>query len=225
MLFTPLVRLWLLVSAFATAAGWILSALGQLNRTGYAISFAAFAAFVFFFRQELGFNSGNRTSRWKKFRRRFRRPLPLCFAALALVIFIGGAWYAPTQYTALNYRLERVLQWLAHGQWWWIHSPHSAVNTRSCGIEWLTAPLLLFTQSDRALFLLNFIPFLLLPGLIFSVFIRLGVRGRVAWQWMWLLPTGYTFIIQAGSAANDTFPTIYVLAAVHFAAPNWCISR
>jgi hypothetical protein len=225
MSFIPLARLWLWASAFATAAGWILSALGQLNRLGYAISFAGFVVFVFIFRNELGFNSGNRTSRWRKFLRQFRRPLPLCFASLAVLIFIGGACYAPTQYTALNYRLERVLQWLAHGQWWWIHSPNCRLNTRACGFEWMMAPLLLFTRSDRALFLLNFIPFLLLPGLVFSVFTRLGVRARVAWQWMWLLPTGYTFIIQAGSIANDAFPAVYALAAMDFAARAWVSRR
>ena len=60
--------------------------------------------------------------------------------------------YAPTNYTGLNYRLPRVLQWLAHGQWWWIHTPNYRMNDRACGIEWLTAPLLLFTKSDRACF-------------------------------------------------------------------------
>ncbi len=225
MSFRPFIRLWLWVSALATAAGWILSALGQLNRPGYAISFAGFAVFVFFFRTELGFNPGNRTSRLKKIRRRFRRPLPLCFAVLAVLIFLGGAMYAPTNYTGLNYRLARVLQWLAHGQWHWIHTPNFRMNDRACGIEWLTAPLLLFTKSDRVLFLLNFIPFLLLPGLIFSVFTRLGVRARVAWQWMWLLPTGYTFILQAGSIANDTFPAVYALAALDFGARAWVSRR
>jgi hypothetical protein len=95
------------------------------------------------------------------------------------------------------------------------------MNDRACGIEWLSAPLLLFTHSDRMLFLLNFVPFLLLPGLIFSLCRRLGVAGRVAWQWMWLLPTGYNFLLQAGSAGNDTFPTVYALAAVDFALRAW----
>jgi hypothetical protein len=99
------------------------------------------------------------------------------------------------------------------------------MNDRACGIEWLTAPLLLFTRSDRALFLVNFIPFLLLPGLVFSVFTRLGVRARVAWQWMWLLPTGYNFLLQAGSIANDTFPAIYALAALDFGARAWVSRR
>jgi hypothetical protein len=221
MSFVPLIRLWLWVSAFAVAAGWTLSALGQLNRAGYGIAFAAFVIFVLAGRRELGLVPGGKFFCWKKIRRRFRRPLPLCFAALAVLIFLGGALYPPSNYTGLSYREARVLQWLAHGHWFWVHTANYRMNDRACGIEWLTAPLLLFTKSDRALFLVNFIPFLLLPGLVFSVFTRLGVRARAAWQWMWLLPTGYDFLLQAGSIANDTFPTIYALAAVDFAARAW----
>ena len=143
--------------------------------------------------------------------------LPLCFAALAILIFIGGAIYPPDNYTGLTYRAGRVLQWLAHGGWFWIHTTDFRMNDRACGIEWLSAPVLLFTHSTRGLFLINFLPFLLLPGLIFSVFTRLGVRARVAWHWMWLLPTGYTFLLQAGGMANDTFPAVYALAAMDFA--------
>ena len=91
--------------------------------------------------------------------------------------------------------------------------------------EWLTAPVLLFIRSDRPLFLINFMPFLLMPGLTFSVFTRLGVRPRVAWHWMWLLPTGYNFLLQAGSLANDTFPTVYALAAVDFGLRAWVSRR
>jgi hypothetical protein len=38
---------------------------------------------------------------------------------------------------------------------------------------------------------------------------------------MWLLPTGYNFLLQAGSIGNDTFPTIYALAAVDFGLRAW----
>ncbi len=219
MSFVPLVRLWLWISAFASAAGWTLSACGQLNRAGYAIAFIAFAILIFAARKEL-FPAGTKFSA-NKFLRRFRRPLPLCFAVLVVLIFLGGVIHPPTNYTGLSYRLPRALQWLAHGGWFWIHTPVFRMNDRACGMEWLSAPLLLFTKSDRALFLLNFIPFLLLPGLVFSIFTRLGVRTRVAWQWMWLLPTGYDFLLQAGSIANDTFPTVYALAAVDFAERAW----
>ena len=126
---------------------------------------------------------------------------------------------------ALTYHIPRVLQWLAEGRWHWIHTPVERMNYSGCDFEWLSAPLLLFTKSDRALFLLNFIPFLLLPGLVFSVFTRLGVRARVAWQWMWLLPTGYIFLLQAGSAGNDAFSTVYALAAIDFGCRAWASRR
>ncbi len=235
----PFVRLWLWVSAFASLAGWGLSAAGELNRKGYAVC-AGVAAIVFFLlrrKKHSTFNiqrpTSNQTARtgnigrWmlnvecstflKKSFRRFRRPLPLCFGALAVLIFLGGAIHAPGNYTGLAYRAGRVLQWLSHGHWFWIDTEDYRMNDRACGIEWLSAPILLFTNSTRGLFLINFLPFLLLPGLIFSIFTRLGVRARVAWHWMWLLPTGYNFILQAGGIANDTFPTVYALAAVDFA--------
>lgn len=85
----------------------------------------------------------------------------------------------------------------------------------------MNAPLLLFLKTDRVMFLLNFIPFLLLPGLIFSVCVDLGVRPRVAWCWMWLLPTGYNFLLQGGGAGNDTFSAVYALAAVYFGCRAW----
>ena len=225
MSFLPLVRLWLWISVLASVAGWTLSALGQLNRPGYVVFFAVFAAVVFICRKELELVQGKTNSRGEKFLRRFRRPLPFCFAVLALLVFLGGVLYPPSNYTGLNYRLARVLQWLAHGQWCWIHTPNFRMNDRACGIEWLTAPLLLFTRCDRALFLINFIPFLLLPGLVFSLFRRLGVRARVAWHWMWLLPTGYNFLVQAAGVANDTFPAVYVLAALDFGCRAWVSRR
>jgi len=149
-------------------------------------------------------------------RRRFRRFLPLSFVVLSLLVLLGGLLYAPTNHTGLSYRVPRVLHWLAEEHWHWIHTPNYRMNNRACGIEWMSAPMLLFFKSDRGLFLLNFLPFLMLPGLIFSLFTRLGVRARVAWRWMWLLPTGYTFLVQAGSIGNDTFPTVYALAALDF---------
>lgn len=225
MSFVPLVRLWLWFSAFASAAGWLLSACGQLNRAGYAIVFSLFAIVLFLGRKELGLVFSGKHFCRRKILRQFRRPLPLCFAVFAVLIFLGGVIYPPTNYTGLSYRVPRALQWLAHGQWCWIHTSVFRMNDRACGVEWMTTPLVLFTKSDRALFLLNFIPFLLLPGLVFSLFTRLGIRARVAWHWMWLLPTGYDFLLQAGSIANDTFPTVYALAAMDFAARAWQTRR
>jgi hypothetical protein len=150
-------------------------------------------------------------------RKRFRRPFPFAWGILTVLVFVGGILYAPNNHTALSYRVPRVLQWIFHHGWFWIHSPDPRVNDRACGLEWLSAPLLLFTKSERLLFLLNFIPFLFVPGMIFALWRHLGVRPRVAYYWMWLLPTSYVFLLQAGSTGNDLFPVIYLLAAMVFA--------
>ncbi len=209
-------KLWLWFSALATVAGWSLSAVGQLNGAGYLV-FAAAAGVLVWLVYRRGPASVFPRLNWPKLQRRFRRPWPLVFLVFAVLVFLGAVLYAPNNHTGLSYRTPRVLHWLTEGHWFWIYTPSYRMNDRACGFEWLSAPVLLFTRSDRALFLLNFIPYLLLPGLIFSVFARLGVKPRVAWHWMWLLPTGYAFLLQAGSIGNDTFPAVYALAAVDFA--------
>jgi uncharacterized membrane protein len=217
MLFLRVVQFWILFSTLASVAGWTLSALGMLNRTGYAIFAAVAIVLAFVCRKSSLFSSLSAVKDAWKLRNRLRKFLPAGFAILAALVFISGCLYAPTDHTGLSYRLPRVLQWLQHGSWFWIHTPNYRMNDRACGIEWLSAPFLLFLKSDRALFLLNFIPFLLMPGLIFSMWTRLGVRPRVAWHWMWLVPTGYCFLLQAGGIANDAFPTVYALAMMDFA--------
>lgn len=211
----PFVRIWISLSTTAVLAGWTLSLFGKLDRPGYLVFFLAVLILLWPLRKQFEFCIPKFST--QKILRRIRHPLPLCFIAFVILIFVGGIIYPPSNYTGLQYRLARILQWLAHGGWFWIHSPNYRMNDRACGFEWMAAPILLFTKSDRALFLVNFIPFLLMPGLIFSVFTRLGVQPRVAWKWMWLLPTGYDFLLQAGSIANDTFPAVFALAAIDFA--------
>jgi hypothetical protein len=85
------------------------------------------------------------------------------------------------------------------------------------GFEWLAAPLLILFKTDRLLFLINAISYALLPGLVFMVLNGLGVSRKVAWSWMWILPTAYCFALQAGSIGNDMFATVYFLASAAFA--------
>lgn len=221
MSFLPAVKLWLWISVLASLAGWSLSLVGQLNRLGYVVVGVLALIALNEARARRAVDFGKGPWRWRKSARRFRRGFPLMFAALAALVFLSGLLYAPSNHTGLSYRLPRVLHWLQAGEWHWIFTPNLRMNTRACGIEWLSAPILLFTKSDRALFLLNFIPFLLMPGLLFSVLKRLGVRPRVAWPWMWLLPTGHVFLLQAGSGGNDAYPVAYGLAAVDFALRAW----
>ncbi len=79
------------------------------------------------------------------------------------------------------------------------------------------ASLLAVTGSDRLLFLLNALPALLMPGLVFSFLHGYGIARRVVVRWMWLLPTGHVFILQAGGIGNDANGAILFLAACDFA--------
>ena len=216
-----LVLLWVWFCAYLNCAGWTLSALHQLNARGYAGALLLGCAALLVWRknyiEDRQANPARGFFRWRKFRRRFRRPFPFAFLILATMAFLGGLIYAPTNYDALAYRLPRILHWLAADQWHWIHSFFDRINNRSCGIEWVSAPFLALLKTDRLLFLINTVSFLLLPGLVFSVFTRLGVRRRVAWHWMWIAPTGYCFVLQAGSIGNDLFGAVFALAAVDFA--------
>jgi len=210
------VLLWIWFCAYLNCAGWALSAIHELNARGYAFALLIWFIALFVWRKRTSAQILPRV-RWEKFGRRFRRPFPLAFLILAAMAFLGGVLYAPSNYDALAYRIPRVLHWLAAGQWHWIHTIFTRINTRSCGIEWVSAPFVALLKTDRWLFLINFISFLLLPGLVFSVFTRLGVRRRVAWYWMWIVPTGYGFLLQAGSIGNDLFGATFALAAVDFA--------
>ena len=208
--------IWIWVCAYLNCAGWVLSALHQLNAGGYAVTLALGLVSLLVWRRKT-------SSPWfpqihrQKYRHRFRRPFPLAFLVLAMLAILGGALYAPTNYDALAYRIPRILHWLDAGQWQWIHTDFNRLNTRGCGIEWVSAPFIALLKTERLLFLINIISFLLLPGLAFSLFTRLGVRRRTAWYWMWLMPTGYGFLLQAGSIGNDLFGAVFVMAAIDFA--------
>ena len=212
------VRIWILLSVLLVSAGWILSAVHQLNRTGYLIIFAlAGMAFVFWRRRNRTTSVKNPPKKFRALRHRFKRRAPLLFLAIAGFALLSGCLYPALNYDANAYRLPRVFHWLWAGQWHWIHTFDARMNISACGFEWLSAPLILFTHTDRFLFLINWLSYLMLPGLLFGVFTRLQVRPRVAWWWMWLLASGWCFALQAGSIANDSFAAIYILAAVDLA--------
>ena len=208
-----LARLWILTSAYFSAAGLLLSRLGALHQTGYA---CAGVVFVLLLGVWMRFGGGLPPVVAGKWRWRLRHGLPLIFVALTALSLAGGALYAPNNYDALTYRLPRVLHWLADHHWHWIATREDRLNLSATGFEWLMAPLMAWTGGDRLLFLINIASYVLMPGLVFAMLVELGVARRVAWWWMWLLPSGYCYALQAGSIGNDGFAAVYLLAAIAF---------
>ena len=208
--------LWVVFCAFCNFIGWTLSALHQLNAVGYLASFAlGLLAFALWKRKSGAVLFEPRD--FSRLRRRFSRAIPLGFLIVGSLAILGGVLNPPTNYDGLAYRTPRVLQWLAEGRWHWIHTDFNRLNTRGCAYEWLTAPLFALVRTDRPEFLITVISFVLLPGRVFSIWIRLGVRPRVAWYWMWLFPTGYCYLLQASSIANDLFGALLAMTAIEFA--------
>jgi hypothetical protein len=209
------IKLWILASAACVAAGWILSALHELNLGGYAVFFFVFVAGLaaVWWRREGC--AGTKWGRWNW--HRFQRPLPLLFLLTAILAAVGGAVHAPNNYDALTYRFPRVLHWWGASGWHWIATPNERMNLSGTAFEWLMMPLFVVTHSDRLFFLINIVAYLLLPGLVFVVFVAGGAARRVAWFWMWLLPASLCYAMQAGSISNDTIAATYFLSAIYFA--------
>src|SRR5947209_20614681 len=96
--------IWVSACAFCTCAGWGLSAVHGLNATGYLLAFAAGLAAFLVWNKRTGAPM-LRLPTWSRLRRRFGRPLPLCFLPLSTLAFLGGALYAPANWDALAYRV------------------------------------------------------------------------------------------------------------------------
>lgn len=217
---------WILYAASCNAAGWLLSMGGWLNGAMLAITIPllwwSLARLVQIRLPQVRFAAWG-----QQLTRKVKQPAFLGFCMLAILALTGGLWMAPNNFDALNYRMPKVAHWLMAGRWEWIHAANNNLNTRSCGFEWLTVPMIAWMRCDRLVFLYNWICFLLLPGLIFSLFRRFGVAARVSRCWMWLLPSGYCFALQAGSVANDLPAAMFALAAFDLGmkwrqSRSWC---
>lgn len=210
-----LVMLWIWFCAYLNCAGWALSVIHQLNAGGYVVALVLWFAALFIWRRQTSVPMLPQF-RWQKFRRRFQKSLPLAFLIVAALSFLGGAIYAPDNYDALTYRLPRILNWLAAGHWTWISTADQRLNYSTTAWEWLAAPFFALLRSDRGLFLINALGFLLMPGMLYSIFRQSGVAHKVAWSWMWILPPAYGYATQAGSAGNDFTGALFALASVYF---------
>ena len=151
----------------------------------------------------------------------FRRLLPRLWLVLTLLALIGGIIYTPNNYDYLSYRFPRVLNWCWEQKWHWIDTANGRMNYSADLFEWMMVPSFLLFKTDRLFFLINFASYLFFPGLVFSVFRRLGISGRICWWWMWVLPSGYCYILQATGLGNDSIAAVYFLASLYFLFLFW----
>jgi hypothetical protein len=141
----------------------------------------------------------------------------LIFLSIVGLALVAGLVRLPENGDSTAYRIPRVLHWLAQSGWHWIRTDDSRQNLTGCDYEWLCAPLVLLTHSERWFFLPNLISYCLLPGLLFSLFRQMRIAARAAWWWSWLTATGWCYTLQACATTNDSLATIYVLAALMYA--------
>lgn len=206
---------WVMLAAACNIAGWLLSLVGGVTPLGLALGIPiAWLALAALCRPGiLPFPSKRAVLRFFHTRGGMLR---WGFVAVAVFSILGGLLHAPNNFDAMNYRLPKVLAWLMAGEWHWLPANNNSLNTRASGMEWVMAPLLAWTGGDRTLFLLNQLSFLLMPGLVFGVFRGLGASGQSARFWMWVVPSGYGFALQAGGIGNDLPAAIFALAAFDF---------
>ena len=205
--------IWILLSTAFCAGAMLLSAFSLLNRPGntilLAVSLAGSAWGYFKLNGHPWFFNG---LRW----RRFRRPFPLIYLFCALSALVGGAIHSPTNHDALSYRVPRLLHWLSSGQWHYIGGTDTRMDFSGTGFEAMMLPPFAAFHTLRFAFLINAVSYLLLPGLIFSVFSALGIRRSIGARWMWIIPCASCFAMEAGSIGNDLPVCVFVLAALFF---------
>lgn len=198
------------------AGGWLLSAVRSLTPfTLGLLVLVGIGVWMWVIRHDRQSAVGEirRTfRRWCRFRS--RRALPALFMAIAVVSIGGATLNEPYNYDSFWYRIPRMHHWLAERQWHWVHTHEFRINASAAFSEWINMPVFAWFRGYRALFLGNLISFLLLPGTFFALLVALGVSRRVAWHWMWILPTGWVYAFQAGSLANDIASAPLIMAAV-----------
>ena len=212
-------RLWLCYCTTMAAGGWLLSAVRSLTPfTLGLLVMVGIGVWMWVIRHDRQSAVGEirRTvRRW--FRFRGRHALPALYMAIAVVSAGGGALNEPYNYDSFWYRIPRMHHWLAERQWHWVHTHEFRMNASATFSEWVNLPILAMVPGIRAIFLTNLVTYLLLPGTFFVFLEALGVKRRVAWHWMWILPCGWVYAFQAGSLANDLLSTPLLLGAILYA--------
>jgi hypothetical protein len=209
---------WFVIgSGLLSVLGWTLALLQQLKPAPYVAGLGVLAAILVWMRFRRGKSGRSWRSEFSRIKRRLRRPIFVVYAIVWVGALFGGAVYAPSNYDALSYRIPQLLHWVAEGGWHWIDAANSRMNIAPPGMNWLIAPFYFLTKSDRLWFVINLAAFTFLPGCLFELFRRVGASPRTTWWFMWTIPCGYAFALQAGSLGNDLLGATYVVAGIALA--------
>lgn len=210
------VTAWVVLNALAVMSGWLLSLAGQVNRVGYGLILLLVCAVAFC--RGRGMVRAAVSGAWhqgKAFLRRCRRNrLAAVYALMIAAATIGGALYPPNNYDFLTYRFSRILYWWSEGSWHWVHTVNERINYSGANMEWMMMPLWIVLRTDRLFFMLNMISFLLLPGLIFSIYRGFGMGRKTCLCWMWILPAASCFATAAGGVGTDLYGAVLALASL-----------
>lgn len=216
---------WIIWSAWCSVSGWFLSIVHELDGLGYIILLPALIGCLWRWITLTTPARSPVSNPVEKIIRRLRRPAALIYLAIVLLSLAAGALYEPWSIDAVSYRLPRILYWWQTHHWYWIGTLDHRLDYSSTGFEWQMLPVIMLTHTDRLLFLLNWLPYLLMPGLTFLSFHGLGVSARSARRWMWLMPSGYCYALQCSGWQNDGYTVNYTLAAVAFAVNGYRSKR
>jgi len=208
-----LAEVFVLYCASANVACWTTSLLGCLaNPLAVWILLFCFGGLLGAATSDDTYSSGFLRF-WKA--KRCARILPASFLVIWLLAAIGALTYHPNNYDHLTYRFPRLLHYWSESSWHWIGSGTSRLNYSGIGYEWSWFPFFVLFKSDFGAPLLNLLGFALMPGETFRFLRNARVTSRIANIWMWVLPGGYGFVVQAGSAGNDLFGAILFLVAAN----------
>jgi hypothetical protein len=217
-MFDRILSLAIRLASATVLLGWGLSAIGALNLRGYLLAGIPVVCLIgFFFRR----NSKTATDapRFPRliFLRKKHRLLPAIYLFTFFLIVCGSILIEPNNYDGLSYRIPKILYWTTQNHWQWVNTPFGAINYTLPNYEWLTAPIFLITGGFHATVVINWIAFLFLPPLFFSLLRCFGTSRQLAYDWMWIFPTAYLIAMQAGSIGNDLLGLTAILAALHCA--------
>jgi len=213
-----IVSILIRLSTLMVVSGWTLSSVSALTPGSYLlVAVIGFGIIAYELRRpgrlRFRFRLHRRIALWWK----RRRALPLLYVLVALLVTLGAIIYEPNNFDGLSYRVPKLIFWLHAHRWCWIDSPYVPVNSTLPNYEWLTMPLYLLTRGLHSQVVINLISFLLVPPLFFTLLRALGVSPRMAYDWMWLLPSGYGIALQAGGIGNDLLGLTAILAALYCA--------